>query len=188
MKGKRTLLGDKTGWHNATLSESGNYFFDNYSSPEVARNIDIVSTFNAQLSTLNYFTAPNPWDKFKTPEIKTGTLKAADGVTDLYYRLILPTDFDPTKKYPAVVYVYGGPHLHNIDASRNWGARGWDIWMAQQGYVMFCLDNRGSEHRGLAFEQATFRQLGVEEMKDQLKGVDIVLCFLFLFSTTDLAD
>ena len=172
MKGKRTLLGDKTGWHNATLSESGNYFFDNYSSPEVARNIDIVSTFNAKPSTLNYFTASNPWDEFKTPEIKTGTLKAADGVTDLYYRLILPTDFDPTKKYPAVVYVYGGPHLHNIDASRNWGARGWDIWMAQKGYVMFCLDNRGSEHRGLAFEQATFRQLGVEEMKDQLKGVE----------------
>ena len=170
MKGKRTLLGNKTGWHNATLSESGNYFFDNYSSPEVARNIDIVST--AKSSALNYFTAPNPWDDFKVPAIKTGTLKAADGVTDLYYRLILPTDFDPTKKYPAVVYVYGGPHLHNIDASRNWGARGWDIWMAQQGYVMFCLDNRGSEHRGLAFEQATFRQLGVEEMKDQLKGVE----------------
>ena len=172
MKGKRTLLGDKTGWHIPTLSESGRFFIDNYSSPEVARNIDVVPTFNSKLSTLNYFTAPDPWDEFKAPEIKTGTIKAADGVTDLYYRLILPTDFDPNKKYPAVVYVYGGPHAHNIDASRNWGARGWDIWMAQQGYVMFCLDNRGSEHRGLAFEQATFRQLGVEEMKDQLKGVD----------------
>ena len=170
MKGKRTLLGDKTGWHTPTLSESGHYFIDNYSSPEVARNIDIVSTTKA--STLNLLTAQDPWDEFKVPEIKTGTIKAADGVTDLYYRLILPTDFDPNKKYPAVVYVYGGPHAHNIDASRNWGARGWDIWMAQQGYVMFCLDNRGSEHRGLAFEQATFRQLGVEEMKDQLKGVE----------------
>ncbi len=170
MKEKCTLLGDKTGWHTPTLSESGHYFIDNYSSPEVARNIDIVSTTKA--STLNLLTAQDPWDEFKVPEIKTGTIKAADGVTDLYYRLILPTDFDPNKKYPAVVYVYGGPHAHNIDASRNWGARGWDIWMAQQGHVMFCLDNRGSEHRGLAFEQATFRQLGVEEMKDQLKGVE----------------
>ena len=172
MKGKRTLLGNQTGWHNATLSESGNYVIDNYSSPDIARNIDIVSTFNSQRSTLNYFTAPDPWDAFQVPDIKTGTIKAADGMTDLYYRLILPTNFDPSKKYPAVIYVYGGPHAHNIDASRNWGARGWDIWMAQQGYVMFCLDNRGSEHRGLAFEQATFRQLGVEEMKDQLCGVD----------------
>ena len=168
MKGKRTLLGNKTGWHNATLSESGKYFFDNYSSPDIARHIDIVSP----LSTLNYFTANDPWDEFRVPEIKVGTLKAADGVTDLYYRLVLPTDFDPTKKYPAVVYVYGGPHAHNIDASRHWGVRGWDIWMAQQGYVMFCLDNRGSANRGLAFEQATFRNLGVEEMKDQLKGVE----------------
>ena len=172
MKGKRTLLGDATGWHDATLSESGNFFFDNYSSPDMARKIDILPTVNSQLSTLSYFVADDPWENFQVPEIKTGTIKAADGVTDLYYRLILPTDFDPSKKYPAVVYVYGGPHAHNIDASSHWGARGWDIWMAQQGYVMFCLDNRGSEHRGLAFEQATFRQLGVEEMKDQLCGVD----------------
>jgi len=86
----------------------------------------------------------------------------------------LPINFDPTKKYPAVVYVYGGPHAHNVDASRHWGVRGWDIWMAQKGYVMFSLDNRGSEHRGLAFEQTTFRQLGVEEMKDQIKGVEFL--------------
>ena len=172
IKGKRTLLGDATGWHNATLSESGNFFTDNCSSPDIARHINIVSTLRPQATALTYFKANDPWENFQVPEIKTGTLKAADGVTDLYYRLILPTDFDPNKKYPAVVYVYGGPHAHNIDASRNWGARGWDIWMAQQGYVMFCLDNRGSEHRGLAFEQATFRQLGVEEMKDQLCGVD----------------
>lgn len=172
MKGKRTLLGDATGWHNATLSESGNYFIDNYSSPLIARHIDIVSTSDRKGT--NIFTAEDPWAEYKVPEVKVGTIKAADGVTDLYYRLILPTDFDPTKKYPAVVYVYGGPHAHNIDATAHWGARGWDIWMAQQGYVMFCLDNRGSEHRGLAFEQATFRQLGVEEMKDQIKGVEFL--------------
>ena len=172
MKGKRTILGNTTGWHTATLSESGSFFFDNYSSPSIARQIDLISTFSSQPSTLNYFTATDPWAERQVPEIKVGSLKAADGVTDLYYRLILPTNFDPNKKYPAVVYVYGGPHAHNIDATRNWGARGWDIWMAQQGYVMFCLDNRGSEHRGLAFEQATFRHLGVEEMKDQLQGVE----------------
>ena len=119
-------------------------------------------------------TAKEPWDEFNVPAIKTGSIKAADGVTDLYYRLVLPPDFDETKKYPAVVYVYGGPHAHNVDASRHWGVRGWDVWMAQKGYVMFCLDNRGSEHRGLDFEQATFRHLGVEEMKDQMQGVEFL--------------
>ena len=172
MKGKRTSLGNTTGWHNATLSASGAYICDYYSSPVIPRNIDIVSTKNGKEH--NILTAEDPWKDYQVPEIKTGSIKAADGVTDLYYRLILPTNFDPNKKYPAVVYVYGGPHAHNIDASRNWGVRGWDIWMAQQGYVMFCLDNRGSEHRGLAFEQATFRNLGVEEMKDQICGVEFL--------------
>ena len=172
LKGKRKALGDTGGWHNVSLSASGLYANDIWAMPEgpIAMRQDIVDTSNGK--RLTYNDAQDPWDNFNVPEIKVGTLKAADGVTDLYYRLILPTDFDPSKKYPAVVYVYGGPHAHNIDATRHWGPRGWDIWMAQNGYLMFCLDNRGSEHRGLAFEQATHRHLGVEEMKDQLKGVD----------------
>lgn len=170
MKGKRALYGNTTGWHTPTLSASGLYVIDNYTSPVIPRHIDIV---NLQTNhTINVHSATDPWAEFDVPEIKTGSIKAADGVTDLYYRLILPTDFDPNKKYPAIIYVYGGPHAHNVDASRAWGARGWDIYMAQKGYVMFCLDNRGSEHRGLDFEQATFRNLGWEEMKDQLCGVN----------------
>lgn len=172
MKGVRTLLGNSTGCHNATLSADGHYFIDNYSSPLIARHIDIVETSHGYET--NVLSASDPWADYELPQIKVGTIKAADGVTDLYYRLILPTNFDPKKKYPAVIYVYGGPHAHNIEASRHWDARGWDIWMAQKGYVMFCLDNRGAENRGLAFEQATFRKLGVEEMKDQLKGVDFL--------------
>lgn len=76
------------------------------------------------------------------PEITVGTLKAADGKTDLYYRLIKPVNFDPNKKYPAVVYVYGGPHAQLIHNNRNYDARGWDIYMAQLGYVMLTVDNR----------------------------------------------
>ena len=172
MNGKSKPLGDTGGWHDATLSEDGTTAMDAWAMPEgpIAHRQDIVDTSNGKRTTI--IDSRDPWDNFNVPEIKTGTLKAANGVTDLYYRLILPTDFDPAKKYPAVIYVYGGPHAHNIDATRHWGVRGWDIWMAQNGYVMFCLDNRGSEHRGLEFEQATFKHLGVEEMKDQLKGVD----------------
>ena len=172
MKGKRTLLDCGKGWHAATLSKSGTKYLDTWSSPEVCRRMEVAVVGTKQRDLL--FDAAEPWDAYQVPEMKVGTIKAADGQTDLYYRLVLPIGFDPTKKYPAVVYVYGGPHVHLIDASRHWGVRGWDIWMAQKGYVMFCLDSRGSEHRGLAFEQATFRQLGVEEMKDQIRGVEFL--------------
>lgn len=172
MKGKRTLLNKEDGWHKGSLSKSGRYLLDTYSSPTVSSITDKIDIKTGTVERIN--TATEPWDEYKVPEMKVGTIKAADGVTDLYYRLVLPTDFDPNKKYPAVVYVYGGPHAHNIDASRHWGVRGWDIWMAQRGYVMFCLDNRGSEHRGAEFEQVTFRHLGEEEMKDQMKGVEFL--------------
>jgi len=173
MKGKRTLLDGGSGYHRPKLSKNGGMLLDTWSSPEVCSKVEMI-TIGKKPVVRTLHTADEPWDAYRVPEMKVGTIKAADGVTDLYYRLVLPTDFDPTKKYPAVVYVYGGPHAHNVDASRHWGVRGWDIWMAQKGYVMFCMDNRGSENRGLAFEQATFRQLGVEEMKDQLKGVEFL--------------
>ncbi len=99
---------------------------------------------------------------------------AADGVTDLYYRMVKPFDFDPDKKYPTVVYVYGGPHAHNVEASWHWGMRGWEAYMATKGYILFILDNRGSEWRGREFEQITFRHLGDVEMEDQLKGVEFL--------------
>ena len=87
-----------------------------------------------------------------------------------YYRLIKPVNFDPNKKYPAIIYVYGGPHAQMIHNTRFYDARGWDLYMAQQGYVMLTVDNRGSDNRGIKFENCTFRHLGVEEMKDQVEG------------------
>ena len=86
--------------------------------------------------------------------------------------MVKPIGFDPAKKYPTVVYVYGGPHAHNVDARWHWASRSWETYMAQKGYLLFILDNRGSENRGTEFEQATFRHLGQEEMKDQMKGVE----------------
>lgn len=87
-------------------------------------------------------TAENPWKDYNVPEITCGSIKAADDTTDLYYRMVKPVDFDPDKKYPTVIYVYGGPHAHNVEASRNYMARGWEIYMAQKGYLLFILDNR----------------------------------------------
>ena len=169
--GKRTMMDDcGKGWHNATLSESGQFVYDNYSTPDVPRKIAIVNTENGKRTA--YFTAENPWKGYNVPEYSCGTVKAADGETDLYWRMVKPTNFDPAKKYPTIIYVYGGPHAHNVDARWNYSSRGWETYMAEKGYLLFILDNRGSENRGKAFEQATFRQLGQVEMKDQMKGVE----------------
>ena len=169
--GKRTMMDDcGKGWHNATLSENGQYIYDNYSTPTVPRKIAIVNIENGKRTP--YFTAENPWKGYNVPEYSCGTVKAADGETDLYWRMVKPTNFDPAKKYPTIIYVYGGPHAHNVDARWNYSSRGWETYMAEKGYLLFILDNRGSENRGKAFEQATFRQLGQIEMQDQMKGVE----------------
>ncbi|MBR5685218.1 MAG: DPP IV N-terminal domain-containing protein [Muribaculaceae bacterium] len=171
--GKMTLIDEGgNGWHTGRLSASGAWLIDSYQEPEVARQISIIDTRTGK--DMRYFTAPDPWEGYAVPEYRCGSIKAADGVTDLYYRMVMPVDFDPTQKYPTVVYVYGGPHAHNVDARWHWGSRSWETYMAQRGYLLFILDNRGSENRGRDFEQATFRQLGQVEMQDQMCGVDFL--------------
>lgn len=167
--GKRTLIGMEDGTHQAKLSASGTYLIDYFTSNNVPREISILPTTGKKGTTL--FTATDPLkENYKLPEITVGTIKAADGETDLYYRLIKPVNFDPNKKYPAIIYVYGGPHAQMIHNTRFYDARGWDLYMAQQGYVMLTVDNRGSDNRGIKFENCTFRHLGTEEMKDQVQG------------------
>lgn len=180
--GKRTLLDNGKGCHANTYGEnnkhrlavsgSGKWIIDNYSEPQVPRNINIINTENKK--TLTWFTAPNPWKGYTVPEFISGSIKAADNQTDLYYRMVKPTNFDPNKKYPTIIYVYGGPGVRNVEARWNYSSRGWETYMAQKGYLLFILDNRGSSDRGLEFEQATFHKLGVEEMKDQMKGIDFL--------------
>ena len=171
--GKLTPIDNGQGVHNAQLSASGTYLLDNWSAPDAPRVIDITSTANGK-ETVRLLTASNPFEGFKMPSVEVGTLKAADGKTDLYYRIIKPADFDPTKKYPAIVYVYGGPHAQMIVNNWNYAARGWDLYMANKGYILFTVDNRGSSNRGLEFENCTFRHLGIEEGKDQVKGVEFL--------------
>ena len=180
--GKRTLLDNgrgvhaniisPSGFHDRALSPDGGWIIDNYAEPTVPRNIDFIN-LKTDKGT-RYFTAENPWKDYAEPQISSGTIKAADGRTDLYYRLVKPADFDASKKYPTVVYVYGGPMTRNVDAYWHYRLRGWEAYMAQKGFIVFVLDNRGSSDRGRDFEQATYRHLGTEEMKDQMKGVDFL--------------
>ena len=169
-KGKITPLTTADGQHHGSLSPSGNMVIDRHSAPTQPRNIDLVDINRHKASRL--LTADDPWKDYQQPLFECGSIKAADGTTDLYYRMVKPADFDPAKKYPTVVYVYGGPHAHNVEASWHWGSRSWETYMAQKGYILFILDNRGSQYRGRDFEQATFHQLGQIEMQDQMKGVD----------------
>ena len=171
--GKIRELVNTDGVHRGSLSETGAFLVDNWSNPTTPRCIDLISTASGgSAARTRLLTASDPWDGYQQPIFECGQLKAADGMTDLYYRMVKPHDFDPAKKYPTVVYVYGGPHAHNIEASWHWYSRSWETYMAQKGYIIFVLDNRGSENRGRDFEQATFRQLGQIEMQDQMKGVD----------------
>ena len=167
--GKRTLLDNGKGVHRGVLSATGAMLYDKYQEPTVPNNIEVTNTHHPSPITL--LKAADPWAAFQQPIYENGTIKAADGTTDLYYRMVKPHDFDPNQKYPTVVYVYGGPHAHNVDASWHWASRSWETYMAQKGYICFIIDNRGSENRGRDFEQATWHQLGQVEMQDQMMGV-----------------
>ena len=172
MKGEIKQLDIADGVHNGMLSPSGNLLVDRFSTPTRSRVIDVIDISQKNPRHTNLLEAGDPWTGYQQPIFECGSIKAADGVTDLYYRMVKPSDFNPKKKYPTVIYVYGGPHANNIQASWHWASRSWETYMAQKGYIIFILDNRGSQYRGRDFEQATFHQLGQIEMQDQMKGVD----------------
>ena len=169
---KRTLLDNGEGVHNGSLSASGAFVCDTWRAPKVFRQIDLINTNKVAQTKLH--ASDTPWKEYNVPEFSCGTIKAGDGTTDLYYRMVKPVNFDPNKKYPTVVYVYGGPHANNVEASWNYAARPWEVYMAQKGYLLFIVDNRGSQYRGFEFESCTHRQLGVLEMEDQMKGVEFL--------------
>lgn len=167
--GELTRIDKEAGWHTTTATEDGEYVLDIYTSETTPKNTLVRSTNGKYEQTL--LNAPNTLQDFKRPEIKRITLKADDG-TPLYGKLILPVNFDASKKYPMIVYLYNGPHVQLIKNSFPASGNLWYEYMAQHGYVVFTMDGRGSSNRGLVFENATFRHLGTIEMEDQMKGVD----------------
>jgi len=169
---RKCLTVGEDGVHGAILSASGRYICDTYSSQYNSGKAAIVDTRTGKRET--FHTAKNPYGSIELPEITLGSIKANDGTTDLCYRLVKPQNLEPGKKYPVIVYVYGGPKLQLVENGWMGQARGWDIYMAQKGYVVFTLDNRGSENRGLDFENITHRRLGVIETQDQMSGIDFL--------------
>ena len=167
--GRATRLTPAEGWHNVSVSHSGRYFLDDYSSLKVPRVVELGSTDNRIHREL--FRAPDPTEGYAYADIELGTVKSADGKYDNYYRLIKPLGFDPAKKYPVILYVYGGPHSQMVRNSYQAQLRRWEMYMAQRGYVVFVMDNRGTSNRGAEYEKAIHKQCGQCEMQDQMAGM-----------------
>ena len=158
------------GTHTIALNEQGTMWVDLWSSVNVPMRADLRDLKHKN-PIKTFFEAENPLKDYAMPEVKLGTIKAADGVTDLYYRLITPPNMEKGKKYPTLVYVYGGPHSQLVTDSWLGGGNLYFMFLAQQGYVVFTLDNRGTDNRGFEFESCTHRHLGEIEMADQMEGV-----------------
>ncbi len=169
LNGKQRCLTLEEGTHSIHLNEAGTYFIDEYSSHSVPSKAVLKTIACKVVSTL--YTGKTRLEDYTLGSADIGQIKASDGSV-LYTRMIKPSNFDPGKKYPVLVYVYGGPHAQLITNTYLDGASLWMYWMAEQGYLVFTIDNRGSGERGFAFESQIHRQLGTVEMDDQLKGVE----------------
>ncbi len=168
--GKSTRITNAAGNHSALISDDGKFVLDNYSTPKEPRTIALIDTKTGKEKTI--FQARNPLAGYALGEMNLFTIKAVSG-DDLYCRIFKPVNFDSTKKYPVIVYWYGGPHAQVITNSWNGGASDyWFQYMAERGYVVFSLDTRGSSNRGKAFEQTIFRHAGQVQMQDMEKGVE----------------
>lgn len=178
--GKPVRLTSEEGWHTISLNEDCTRFIDNYSSFNVPRVMNIVSADGKLIR--NLITAEDPLKDYKTGKALLGTVKSADGKYDNWYRMFLPTDFDPAKKYPVIIYVYGGPHSQMVRNSWLGQVRMWEMLMAQKGYIVYVQDNRGTQNRGAEYEKAIHRHCGQAEMADQMVGVNMLKSLPFVDS------
>ncbi len=167
--GNPVRLTSAKGVHRVRVQKEGKFFLDLFTDLQTPNRISLLNAKGETVKIL--LDAANPLKDYKLGKIKLFAIKNKDGIP-LNARIILPPDFDPHKKYPVIVYVYGGPHGQMITNSF---LRGWPLWyqyMAERGFIIFTLDNRGTNNRGLKFEQAIYQHLGTKEVEDQMVGVN----------------
>ena len=163
----------ESGWHEIDMAPDCSKFIDRYSSLNVP-GVTVVK--NASGEVINHILdAIDPLDEYAQCRVELGSVRSADNRYDNYYRLFYPRDYDPSKKYPLIVYVYGGPHSQMVSNKWLGDIRMWEMLMAQKGYFVYVQDNRGTQNRGAAFEKAINRQCGVAETEDQLAGLSALL-------------
>jgi len=162
-------INEEGGSHSVKFNSYGDCFLDIYSNSEVPLKIRL-NKLNAKIDKI-IFTAENPLKDYKLGETTVFTIKNDDN-DDLYCRMITPPDFDTSKIYPVIVYVYGGPHNQLIRNSWLSGAGIYLNYLSQRGYIVFSLDNRGSANRGFEFESVIHRHVGMYEVEDQICGIN----------------
>ncbi|MDR2284413.1 MAG: DPP IV N-terminal domain-containing protein [Sphingobacterium sp.] len=169
--GKTTQLTQKNGTHNASISDNGNFILDQYSNLTTPNKIEVITRKDGK--STNILTAENPFtEQINVPKIEFKTFVSPDGKTPLNARITYPANFDSSKKYPVMLYLYGGSHAQLVTDRWLGGVGYFDMFMAQNGYLVFTLDNRGSDARGRDFTRVTHRNLGEAEMADQLVGIE----------------
>ena len=166
---KPVQLTSGRGWHNVLLYPGCKEFLDIWSNTSTPTQMWKRSTDGKENECL--FEGKDPLEGYASCKVEVGTVPSADNNFDNYYRLIYPKDFDPARKYPLIVYVYGGPHSQMVQDSWLGNIRMWEMLMAQKGYIVYVQDNRGTSNRGAAFEKAINRQCGKVEMEDQMVGI-----------------
>ncbi|MHC5354743.1 S9 family peptidase [Myroides sp. LJL115] len=170
-KGVTTALTPSSGTHKILLNQDKSYFIDEFNNIETPNRISIVNT--ASNKEVELENVQNPFlGKIDMPKMDLLEIKAGDSTTTLNARIIYPSNFNPSKKYPVLVYVYGGPHAQLVTNSWLGGSNLFLQYMAQNGYIVFTVDNRGSKNRGRDFEHVIHKELGKAEMADQLKGIE----------------
>lgn len=165
---ERITEGDGT--HFVWLSPDFSIAYDRFSNIDTPK-IERLISLRGERKVKELLHAEDPIAHKYRPTVELGKLKSAAG-DDLYYKMTRPAELEPGKHYPVVVYVYGGPHSQLVTDSWRGLRMGWDTYMAQEGYIVFTIDNRGTSNRGMDFESATHRQLGKVEMEDQMVGID----------------
>ena len=169
--GKPERITKQRGWHTVLIKEDR--ITDHYSS---FSQPGFVQNYNSKCKPVGAPQAvDDPLTDYAVPTIEFGTVPSADGQFENHYRLYKPLGFDPSKKYPLIVYVYGGPHSQMVKDSWLGDVRMWELLIAQKGYVVYVQDNRGTSNHGAAYEKAINRQCGQAEMADQMVGINALL-------------
>ena len=164
----------RNGYHNVTIAADNQTYLDDYSSIAQPKQVSLHQIGGEHLTWLseNKLDEQHPLTPYLSDWVQPefGSLKSDDNQADLYYKLYKPKNMAPGKQYPVVVRVYGGPHAQRV--TNQWGGKEYlTQYLVQQGYVVFQLDNRGSNYRGTAFEFPIYEKLGDVEVTDQITGV-----------------
>ena len=167
--GRVTRLTREPGTHRGQLSSDGSTLIDTWSSTTVPARTVLRDARRGQVMKV-LLDAADPLREHAVGTIELLTIAGEEG-DRLNARLIKPSHFDPTMRYPVLIYVYNGPHVQLVGNTFLAGAPPWMLEAAERGYLVWTVDGHGSANRGRDFEQVVHRRLGVVEVKDQMHGV-----------------